>query len=388
MPQRTNDYQQLVHLIQMAPAPVGAKVNESVMIPGQDTLREIDVLIETDVGPYSVKIAVEAKDFKRPLNVTEIEAVIGKYSGNGGIAVNKVVVVAKRGFSDAAEKRAKEARIELLTIKEAKESDWSKLAPETMCFRMEPHIDRVDLVPPISATSSGGNPISNGRIVCKCHGNDKGSPAQWANWFLKTQVLPNTALLERLEQEAKRRGGQIMAAVPLPLPGHNFLYDGRTCQIDELVFNVHYVHATGKGKWSALQMEGPENRPRSLDQLDVTLGGTRIRTVFPDGLTSQRIALRFDNAPLESSCSAPEVTEPTTMQFNMLPTEKCPLHFEQVHPNGHQPPSPVAPHAKGSPIYGTFPRPSESSTKKKVGRNSPCPCGSGRKFKHCCLKRV
>lgn len=23
--------------------------------------------------------------------------------------------------------------------------------------------------------------------------------------------------------------------------------------------------------------------------------------------------------------------------------------------------------------------------KKKVGRNEPCPCGSGRKYKHCCL---
>ena len=23
-------------------------------------------------------------------------------------------------------------------------------------------------------------------------------------------------------------------------------------------------------------------------------------------------------------------------------------------------------------------------TKKKVRRNSPCPCGSGKKFKHCC----
>ena len=23
----------------------------------------------------------------------------------------------------------------------------------------------------------------------------------------------------------------------------------------------------------------------------------------------------------------------------------------------------------------------------QVGRNDPCPCGSGRKFKHCCLKR-
>ncbi|MGI3187294.1 SEC-C metal-binding domain-containing protein, partial [Nioella aestuarii] len=21
---------------------------------------------------------------------------------------------------------------------------------------------------------------------------------------------------------------------------------------------------------------------------------------------------------------------------------------------------------------------------KKVGRNTPCPCGSGRKYKHCC----
>jgi preprotein translocase subunit SecA len=24
--------------------------------------------------------------------------------------------------------------------------------------------------------------------------------------------------------------------------------------------------------------------------------------------------------------------------------------------------------------------------KKKVGRNDPCPCGSGKKYKHCCGK--
>lgn len=23
----------------------------------------------------------------------------------------------------------------------------------------------------------------------------------------------------------------------------------------------------------------------------------------------------------------------------------------------------------------------------KIGRNDPCPCGSGRKYKHCCLNR-
>lgn len=24
--------------------------------------------------------------------------------------------------------------------------------------------------------------------------------------------------------------------------------------------------------------------------------------------------------------------------------------------------------------------------KNKIGRNDPCPCGSGKKYKHCCLK--
>jgi uncharacterized protein YecA (UPF0149 family) len=24
---------------------------------------------------------------------------------------------------------------------------------------------------------------------------------------------------------------------------------------------------------------------------------------------------------------------------------------------------------------------------KKVGRNDPCPCGSGKKYKHCCMNK-
>lgn len=26
--------------------------------------------------------------------------------------------------------------------------------------------------------------------------------------------------------------------------------------------------------------------------------------------------------------------------------------------------------------------------RNKVGRNKPCPCGSGRKFKHCCMREL
>jgi uncharacterized protein YchJ len=29
----------------------------------------------------------------------------------------------------------------------------------------------------------------------------------------------------------------------------------------------------------------------------------------------------------------------------------------------------------------------QESTSKKIGRNDPCPCGSGKKFKKCCIKK-
>ena len=35
---------------------------------------------------------------------------------------------------------------------------------------------------------------------------------------------------------------------------------------------------------------------------------------------------------------------------------------------------------------GTWGVPGLPATSSKVGRNEPCPCGSGRKFKHCCGK--
>lgn len=35
-------------------------------------------------------------------------------------------------------------------------------------------------------------------------------------------------------------------------------------------------------------------------------------------------------------------------------------------------------------VDGSFPKQPDSRQTKKVGRNDPCPCGSGKKFKHCC----
>jgi hypothetical protein len=37
-------------------------------------------------------------------------------------------------------------------------------------------------------------------------------------------------------------------------------------------------------------------------------------------------------------------------------------------------------------VYGPLPAPPEHRDSPKAGRNDPCPCGSGRKYKKCCLK--
>ena len=46
--------------------------------------------------------------------------------------------------------------------------------------------------------------------------------------------------------------------------------------------------------------------------------------------------------------------------------------------------------AKAKPPLPPMPRmtlPRKPEAKKKVGRNDPCPCGSGKKYKNCCMKK-
>jgi hypothetical protein len=212
MPKRTNDFQQLVHMIQSAFAPVGAKVTESAMVPGQGTMREIDVLIESEFVLYSIKIAVEAKDEGRPLEVGHIEQIIGKYLGTGSIPANKVVVVARHGFTKAARERAADANIDLFTLHAVTRSDWTNLVPQHLVIKIPPHIDGWEFVPPVPKEGND-DPITHARFVCQHCGKDKGSPRQWIEWFLRTQVLPNPDLLRQLDQQAKRRNGQIAGCV-------------------------------------------------------------------------------------------------------------------------------------------------------------------------------
>src|SRR5208337_5015112 len=141
--------------------------------PNSSALREIDILIETPVGPYDIKIAVEAKDESRKLDATKMEAIIGKYRGRGSLIVNKVVVVARRGFTEEAANRAKDEDIELLTLEEARLCDWCQAAlPKQIRYHSDPMPYGIELDPPLPPDIDPTIAMKEGRFVCKCHGND------------------------------------------------------------------------------------------------------------------------------------------------------------------------------------------------------------------------
>ena len=124
---RTNEFLHLFALIQRAIAPHGAKITESALVkaPGFGGLREIDVLLESQVGPFTMKVAFEANDHGRKLDVTDVETIIGKYKSIGGLTVDRVVLVSRHGFSNAATQKAGQNGIRLLTLRSPdKTSIW------------------------------------------------------------------------------------------------------------------------------------------------------------------------------------------------------------------------------------------------------------------------
>ena len=77
-------------------------------------------------------------------------------------------------------------------------------------------------------------------------------------------------------------------------------------------------------------------------------------------------ALQAQHAEAQSLLAAETAVEPpSSAQFGQ--------------PSGAVPLQQIGPSSAGDPeIAGTFVR-----SERKVGRNEPCPCGSGKKFKNC-----
>lgn len=262
--------------------------------------------------------------------MTHIETIIGKYQGTGSILIHKVVVIAQRGFTPAAERRAKQANLELLTIAKAKHSGWLKSVPQTLVLRIQPHVCRIDFAPPITS-SRHADLVRQGRLVCKCCGQDKGTPAELGNKFLRTQVLRSPELLQRLEQEARRRNGQSLMSVSWPMPNHALRIDDETHDIEEVLIQVHCICASQPVTCSSYEIVQDGQSKHVVDHLDAQLGGKRIRAIIPDGPSSDRIILKIDTAsPNPQTPGSDQLQDAPATSFTMksLPWDEEPPHQE------------------------------------------------------------
>ena len=84
--------------------------------------REVDVLVTVPVGRRALRIGVDVKNEKAPLDVTVIEQLVGKYSKLKR-SLDRYCIVSTSGFSGGAEKDAKAAGVELLHLCELADSD-------------------------------------------------------------------------------------------------------------------------------------------------------------------------------------------------------------------------------------------------------------------------
>lgn len=209
MPKRTNDFQELVAIIHRALAPKGATVTESALVEigTEGETREIDVLIETAVI-YRMKIAVEAKDEHRPMDSTKFESIIGKYFTEGGVKVNKVVVVTHHGFYQPVIERARKLGIELLTLTEAKEVDWSQFRPPSP-FKCNLELRNFQIEPSGEFTEEQ---LAIAQVLCSC-GRQHGNLSNFAGLRFHESSPKYADLLASIDAEVASTGKDKVARV-------------------------------------------------------------------------------------------------------------------------------------------------------------------------------
>jgi len=122
----------LVASIQQQLAP-GAKITHNAKVEGRlsETTRQIDVLVEQYVGQYQVRIALDCKDYRTPVDVKAIEEFHGLMMD---IGAHRGALVCPAGFTKSAKKRAKRLGLELFSPADTDPHKWQvSLALPTIC---------------------------------------------------------------------------------------------------------------------------------------------------------------------------------------------------------------------------------------------------------------
>jgi len=116
-------------LIEKALRPQGANVTESKELLDHilSEEREVDIVIEFVDGIHPVTIGVECKGGGKKPGRATVEWVEQMWGKHMTLPTDKLILVAKAGFTSSAEKKAAFLNIETLSLSQAENSDWTSV---------------------------------------------------------------------------------------------------------------------------------------------------------------------------------------------------------------------------------------------------------------------
>ena len=135
MPKRSNFFQRLIFEIEQSLKDTSkTTITESALLKDQHTTteREIDIMIESEISGYPIRIAIECRNYRRKCSTIWIEQLIGKYQD---LPIDKVIAVSRNGFYQPAIDKAQKYGIETLSLKQVSKTDWEKLVSESKSSR-------------------------------------------------------------------------------------------------------------------------------------------------------------------------------------------------------------------------------------------------------------
>ena len=197
--------------------------------------REIDVFIETTVNGINLKVAIECKDLKRKVSVTQIEAFKGKCDRIPRI--NKMIMVSRSGYQVDAINAANEFGIDLHRLEQISEervkswfgpdsirpgevtSSLSELAVQFLTQRPEITFSPFDLVYP--PNSKAGVSLFE---------------------FVKTYVNSIRNVVQPIPIEPGKNQGSEEKYLTIECPGYSLQHNGATYPITAIHATVIYVY--------------------------------------------------------------------------------------------------------------------------------------------------
>lgn len=123
-------------------------------------------------------------------------------------------------------------------------------------------------------------------------------------------------------------------------------------------------------------------RDKAENMLDLAF--ETINTILTDPKASPSVRLKAAMFIIEKATTPPPPKKPVPLDINDI-------HVHSVHKDAQPPAASPAPTPKNPPVVHNPAQNAQTPFRRetpKVGRNEACPCGSSKKFKHCCLNKT